>query len=302
MSRIFRLLPLVFISILASSGLGTISAQFVLDTHAYSKRFGDTLKLDLRMPLTPLTDCPGVVFVHGGGFQIGKRDSEPVSAFLDALAAAGVASASISYRLTMAGRGFGCDVRSEEKRAAVAHAAEDLIDALDWLQQHPSTRDWSGGWIAAGSSAGAEAVLWSAYVDSPSRWEGAISFSGALDAGSTANSSLPPLLAIHGTCDKLVPVESDLHHFCPEDSPGAWLLIGGPAWADSLRQEGQFAWRWRFCGAGHGICTTALRDREVQKLVLDWLTLGRGTNRDILTDPLGLPLSQSRSSCPQPCN
>lgn len=254
------------------------------------------------MPATPLADCPGVVFVHGGGFQMGKRDSGPVSTFLDTLAAAGVASASISYRLTMAGRGFGCDVRSEDKRAAVAHAGEDLIDALDWLQEHPATHEWAGGWVAAGSSAGAETVLWSAYVDSPSRWEGAISFSGALDAGSSANSTLPPLLAIHGTCDPLVPVESDLHHYCPEDSPGAWLLIGGPAWADSLRHEGQFAWRWKYCGGGHGVCTSALIDPEVQKLVLDWLTLGRGTNRDILTDASGLPLSQNLSSCPHPCN
>ena len=302
MSLVLRLFTLTFIFALALPASRVILPPFALETHVYSTRHGDALKLDLRMPLAPLADCPGVVFVHGGGFQMGKRDSEPASAFLDTLAAAGVASASISYRLTMAGRGFGCDIRLEEKRAAVAHAGEDLIDALDWLQQHPPTRDWSGGWVAAGSSAGAETALWSAYVDSPNRWEGAISFSGALDAGTTAHSALPPLLAIHGTCDQLVPVESDLHHFCPEDSPGAWPLTGGPAWADSLRREGQFAWRWRFCGGGHEICTSALRNHEVQKLVLEWLTLGRGTNRDILTDSSGLPLYQSRSSCPQPCN
>ncbi len=302
MSPIFRLLPLLFIFALAFSVIRDGAPPFTLDTHVYSTRHGDSLRLDVRMPAKPLSGCPGVVFVHGGGFQMGSRDSAPVIAFLDTLAEAGVLSASISYRLTMAGRGFGCDVISEEKQAAVAHAGEDLVEALDWLQHHPPTREWDSGWVAAGSSAGAETVLWSAYVDAPSRWQGAISFSGALDAGTAPSSSLPPLLSIHGTCDQLVPAETNLHHFCPEDSPGAWLLIGGPAWADSLRQKGQFAWSWRYCGGGHGLCTSAMKDPKVQRLILDWLTLGRDTNQDIFTDSLGLPLPQSLSSCPQPCN
>ena len=145
-------------------------------THVYSD--ATNLKLDLRLPEHPQTGAPGVIFVHGGGFQMGRRDSETVCSFLDDLSRAGIASASISYRLTRKDKGFGCDVPVEEKQAAVQAAGEDLMQALNWLELNclngPDT------WVAAGSSAGAETALWAGYIGHPDRWAGILSLSGAL--------------------------------------------------------------------------------------------------------------------------
>lgn len=270
-------------------------------TRVYSTKQGHSLELDLRFPEHPNPALPALLFVHGGGFQAGSRNAPPVAAFLDAMAEAGVLSASISYRLTRKGIGFGCDTPTAEKRQAVADAGADLIDALDHLEADPQLRPWMSRWIAAGSSAGAETALWSGYVNAPDRWSGVISFSGALDASTAPTASLPPLLAVHGQCDRLVPCGVDLHHLCDPESPGAWSLIGGPAWADSLQAHSVPAWSHVVCDGQHGICNSAMVDPLVQAWILEWLRGGMALPQE--TRPVGLDASPpGRSSCPQPCN
>ena len=275
--------------------------EFQLETHLFAQRESGPLHLDLRIP-DAVAPSPGVVFVHGGGFQMGTRDSAPVTQFLDALAAAGIPSASISYRLSMTGRGFGCDVPVADKRRAVALSGEDLEDALTWLEGQQGRKGWPSSWVAAGSSAGAETALWSGYAHAPDRWAGVLSFSGALDASTLPLSTAPPLLAVHGQCDALVPFGANLHHFCPKDSPGAWALIGGPAWADSLRRAAVPASTWVQCGGSHRVCTSAMSNPAVVDRVIQWLRKGGNEEWDILVDAAGHPLQAGRSSCPQPCN
>jgi len=273
-----------------------------METHVYGNMDGCALELDLRLPESPTPNHPGVVFIHGGGFQTGRKDATPNRHFLDALADSGIISASISYRLTRADRGFGCDVPIHEKQEAVRLAAEDLMKALDWLETHPRSASWPGDWVAAGSSAGAETALYAGYVDSPLRWKGILSFSGALDASARPPSHGPALFAVHGTCDRVVPPRVDIHRFCSEDSPGAWPLIGGIAWADSLRSRGTSAWTWSQCGGDHMVCNTAMQDHSVQAMVLEWLS-GKGeSQRDVVVGLDGQRLKSGRSSCPQPCN
>ena len=93
------------------------------------------------------------------------------------------------------------------------------------VQRTPTSH--STGWVIAGSSAGAETALWSGYVDAPDRWKGVVSYSGALDAATRPSSASPPLFALHGTCDVLVPIGADIHHFCPEDemAPGPSSVV-----------------------------------------------------------------------------
>ena len=276
--------------------------EAAFSTHIYWVVGADTLRLDLRQPAHPASNCPGLVFVHGGGFQMGQRDTPAASQFLDSLAQAGIVSASISYRLTMAGRGFGCDVPTADKQKAVAEAGADVLAALDWLESQAQLPFLPEEWAVAGSSAGAETALWSGYVDAPSRWKGVVSFSGALDATTRPSSSAPPLFALHGTCDALVPIGADIHHFCPKDRAGAWPLIGGPAWADSLRTTGQTAWVWTQCGGGHGVCNSAMLDPDVHRLLIQWLAGGHDQNWNVCVDQDGSALPEGRSSCPHPCN
>lgn len=302
MTRALALALPLFVSCFIGSCQKGPDDALTLSTHVYRILGEDTLRLDLRQPARPRADCAGLVFIHGGGFQGGRRDAPVASQFLDSLAKVGIASASISYRLSMAGRGFGCDVPTEDKRNAVATAGADALAALNWLESSALLASHSTGWVVAGSSAGAETALWSAYVDAPDRWKGVVSYSGALDAATQPLLSSPPLFALHGMCDALVPVGADLHHFCPEDQAGAWPLIGGPAWADSLRTAGRTAWTWTQCDGGHGVCNSAMLNPDVQRLLLDWLAGGHARNRDACVKKDGTLLPQGRSSCPHPCN
>ena len=276
-------------------GQGEIQSQRTSGTHVYSETAN--LKLDLRLPEHPQTGTPGVIFVHGGGFQMGRRDSETVCSFLDDLSRAGIASASISYRLTRKDKGFGCDVAVEEKQTAVQAAGEDLMQALNWLELHclngPDT------WVAAGSSAGAETALWAGYVAHPDRWAGVLSLSGALDSRTKVAADAPPLFAAHGVCDAVVPARHDVHRDCPLDSKGAWDLLGGLAWADSLRASGVQATTWKECQGGHEVCNTAMVNPDVREKILMWLThLGSNQNQDWSDSHPG----KGPHPCPSPCH
>lgn len=243
-----------------------------------------------------------MVFVHGGGFQAGDRNAQSASRFLDTLAKVGIVSASISYRLSMKGRGFGCDIPVSDKRRAVAMAGEDLESALSWLQNQQHRTEWPERWVAAGSSAGAETVMWSGYVNASDRWAGIVSFSGAVDATALPDSSDPPLLAIHGQCDELVPAGRDVHHFCSLDSPGAWKLIGGPAWANALRSVGVPATTWIQCEGGHMVCNSAMDNSSIVDLIIEWIESRCQNEQDVVADHEGRPVQPGHSSCPQPCN
>ena len=275
--------------------------EWNIETHVYRIVGQDTLKLDLRLPSCAST-LPGIVFVHGGGFQGGRRDSGPAKAMLDSLAAAGISSASISYRLSMKDRGFGCDVSIPEKRKAVALAGEDLLAALDWLEAQ-SGSGWPEGWIAAGSSAGAETAMWAGYVAAPERWAGVLSFSGALESGTAQAASSPPLFAVHGTCDRVVPAFQAIHRECPPQSEGAWPLVGGLAWGDSLRDAGGLAATWAVCGGDHMVCNQAMLSSDVQDGIILWLRDPATHSVMWSTDAEGRSvMGQGSSSCPHPCN
>lgn len=191
-------------------------------TYLYAIAGSDSLHLDLRIPAQPNTAVPAVLFLHGGGFSSGARDVGPHVALLDALASAGIASASVTYQLSMKGPGFGCNVTAESKQRAVDLAAHDALTALDWLeQQHTSIGlDSTQQWIIMGSSAGAEAAMWAAYGVSPDRFAGVVSFSGALADGMTMPASPPPFFGCHGLNDAVVPPEKALHRGCSLRSQG----------------------------------------------------------------------------------
>ncbi len=67
----------------------------------YARHDGISLKLDLYLPAESKGDVPVIVFVHGGGWKNGSKDSGKRGAWL---VTHGFAIASISYRLTDAGQ------------------------------------------------------------------------------------------------------------------------------------------------------------------------------------------------------
>ena len=230
----------------------------------------------------------------------GTRDSAPVVGFLEAMSEAGIVSASISYRLTQKGRGFGCDVPVEEKRRAVRIASEDLMEARHWLERNgPKLPE---RWVAVGSSAGAETALWTGYAASPDMWAGIISFSGALEANLPLPDSSPPLLAFHGACDKVVPAGHAIHRGCDTSDVGAWDLCGGPCLVERLQEMNKLGRLWMDCSGGHEVCNHAMLRSDVHAIVADWLQNPEFTHSalDMAQDDTHRPYTESY--CAQPCN
>lgn len=201
-------------------------------THIYK----DTLGLDYYTIKTPDTvRKPLVVLVHGGGFYEGKRDGVGEEKFSREIAQQGYNVASISYRLTRKESGFGCDCPARDKITTFLQATEDLMSAIDFLEDHPEFDFDRKHIFLVGSSAGAETVLTAAYMThhyefssiKPRKFSGVIALSGAVIDSDyiTADNAIPALL-VHGEKDDLVPFGTAPHHFCDTEDPGYLMLDG----------------------------------------------------------------------------
>lgn len=241
----------------------------LFQTHVYSINGADTLMLDLRMPVRKVPGSPGVIFLHGGGFSQGQRDRGPHVQLLDTLCAKGIVSASISYRLTMTGKGFGCQVPALEKQGAVATAAEDLNAARSWLELADPQLPKS--WIAMGSSAGAEAAMWAGFGLAENRYAGVVAFSGAIADSAAVDASAPPFFGVHGTCDEVVPPNQAIHRRCGAEDPGAWALCGGMCWAERMAAQGRPAHFHGYCGGDHAVCNAAMTDSALTAALIAWI-------------------------------
>ncbi|MDO7740635.1 MAG: hypothetical protein MUP94_03055, partial [Flavobacteriales bacterium] len=121
-------------------GLLILSLSSVFQAHSQENQaftvHGDSL---LELSLFRSDSQPSetlILFAHGGGFSGGSRLQHKNVAFCNALSQKGIDVASIDYRLRQKQDGFHCDVPIEEKREAIAWAAEDLLSA--WVHLHKS--------------------------------------------------------------------------------------------------------------------------------------------------------------------
>jgi acetyl esterase/lipase len=183
----------------------TMDAPVVMEELVYSIKGKDTLALDYYHPAADsLRNKYLVIFVHGGGFSGGSRREEANSYFSRQLATFGYQSASISYRLTAKGKGFGCNRPAAEKLETFKAAVEDVYDATEYFRQRAKRAGQDSlHIILAGSSAGAEAILHAVYwpekiLAPPSsplpagyRYAGIISMAGALADTSQINRTMP---------------------------------------------------------------------------------------------------------------
>lgn len=238
--------------------------EILIETYTYSTKDGENLDLDIYLPeYDSELERATLIYVHGGGFSGGKRDEEGIQNFCKDMAGYGYVVASISYRLTRKGKteGFGCDCPVNEKLNTFYAAVEDIQDATFFLIEN---REQFGidpqKIILAGSSAGAEAVLNTAYqppycygLDSgPVSFAGVIGMAGAIpDTTVLYDESAIPSLLFHGTDDNLVPYATAAHHYCEKDKPGYLILHGSKAIADKLEQLEVPYWLHSTCGGGH---------------------------------------------------
>lgn len=217
------------------------------------------LQLDLYQPKTEFDQLPLIVHVHGGGFSGGSRDRHDVAQYCRELASRGYQVASISYRLTMKGIGFGCDVPAPKKVDAINNASIDasyairfLLENMDRFKIDPDKI------ILSGSSAGAETILNMAFVfdagvlPKGQKYAGLISMAGAITTLDKINKDLAiPSLFFHGTADPLVPYATAPHHFCDEDKPGYLTLHGSASIAGKLKELGEAYYLYTISEGNH---------------------------------------------------
>lgn len=240
---------------------GFFTDSVTVENFVYATKGGVQLKLDVYQPFNDRgEDRVLVLYVHGGGFSGGTHNDENSVSFCTKLAEMGYVSASMSYRLTRKGKpgAFGCDCPAAEKIVSFEAAAEDIRDAVSFFVKNKEMlRVNTQKIIMAGSSAGAEAILYAGYkpptyYDYPVSYAGLISMAGAIpDTSVINNETAVPTLFFHGTCDNLVPYASAPHHYCEEGKPGYLILHGSYSIAKKLRSLNAPYWLHTSCGAAH---------------------------------------------------
>lgn len=275
MKKIAYLILFVFLSgsaLLAQKRyLEPITDNVRTETQTYVSKDGQNLDLDIYLPdYDSDSERVTLIYIHGGGFQAGQRNSEDIQKFCTRLASYGYVVASISYRLSRKDRpgGFGCDCPATEKMNTFYAAVEDLQDASFFLiQQREEFGINPQKIILAGSSAGAETALNAAYqppycygLDSgPVSFAGVISMAGAIpDTTVIYGESAIPSLLFHGTADRLVPYGTASHHYCKEGSPGYLILNGSKTIAAKLEELDIPCWLHTTCGAGHEMASVPM--------------------------------------------
>jgi len=119
--------------------------------------------------------------------------------------------------------------------------------------------------------------------------KGAISLAGGVEPPQTWRET--PVLAVHGTCDALVPYCIDLHHYCPAESAGALLLVGG----GGLATEGANVELHAIQNAGHELSTSMLMDSFFIERSVDFInsvvtrTFESNSTTILLHQPCSLP-------------
>lgn len=236
------------------------------ESRVYATKDGEDLKLDIYTPENDTASArPLIVFMHGGGFAGGSPKNPAEVRFAQMAAKKGYVAVQISYRLTRKGKSFGCDYAAEGKIQTFHDAAEDFLDATEFMVAHQKEyKIDTSKVIVGGSSAGAEAVLQAVYnrnllFDQPQKYAnlkiiGVLSLAGAiLDARYINEQNNIPAIFFHGTSDRLVPYATAPHHFCSPEDPGYLPLDGARSIATRLKQLDTPYALYTFEGAGHEI-------------------------------------------------
>ena len=214
----------------------------------YATKDGQELYLDIYEPENSFKNRPVFIFMHGGGFGYGSPRNDHEVKLAETAASYGYVAVQISYRLTRKNQSFGCDFEAEGKIKTFKLAAEDFLDAVNFMINKKDQFNIDPEKIIiGGSSAGAEAVLSAAFnqdllfKDTSKyeniRFQGILSLAGAIvDKRYINKDNAVPTIFFHGTADNLVPYATAPHHFCKKDEPGYLILDGSRSLANKLKE------------------------------------------------------------------
>jgi predicted esterase len=211
---------------MACAGSAACQAQDLLkpdETFLFAERDSINLYMDVYYPAdgSEMTvdgvNKPTILYVFGGGFKVGRKDTPTAREWFRLLTDEGFTVAAIDYRLGLKGvEGMGSinDVYN-----AIQIAVEDLFSATKYILDNAEEVDIDpSSLVIAGSSAGAITVLqaeWelcnrmgsSVMLPKDFHYAGVMSFAGAIYSrqGTVRYHSEPaPHLLFHGTADRIV--------------------------------------------------------------------------------------------------
>ncbi|HBG56440.1 alpha/beta hydrolase [Proteiniphilum sp. UBA1028] len=194
------------------------------ETRIFTEIEGVALKLDIyKTDSATILPQPCLIFVFGGGFKEGKRDSGSYLPYFHYFANKGFTVVSVDYRLGMKGKDAPGIMNYKPLQRSIEMAVSDLYTATNYLLKNAGELDIDPSlFILSGSSAGAITVLQADYMERDNypaadvlpedfRYAGVISFAGGIFSteGAPSYTQRPaPTLFFHGSADKLVPFNS----------------------------------------------------------------------------------------------
>ncbi len=219
MKRIFQLT----IGFLLFS-LPLLSQEVSKETHLYAIKGQDSLFLDKYELKNEETNKPALIYVFGGGFVGGSRDSQVD--YFRFLAKNGLTVFAIDYRLGLKNLKKAETLDPAKFAALLEHtisiAVEDLLSATGYIIHN--AKEWNidpAKVIVCGSSAGAITALQAEYqlcsnsliaglFPAQFNYAGVIAFAGAIfsrESQLECNRRPAPILLFHGDADSNVPYD-----------------------------------------------------------------------------------------------
>lgn len=249
------------------------------NTYTFANINDQVLKLDFYTNNND-TLKPCIVFVFGGGFKDGTRDSAEYNNFFNYFAERGYSIASIDYRLGMKNASAPGIFNTKPLRNAISMAVDDLYSATSYLLENASILNIdTTKIIICGTSAGAITVLQADYEERDNKpsadilpdwfhYSGVISFSGAIFSteGQPSYSSAPaPTLFFHGSADRLVTYNKK--QFLKLG------LFGSKSLAKSFRNNGYPYIFYSMDGMGHDVATYPMNEflPEINQFLIDFV-------------------------------
>lgn len=295
---------------LASRSAAEDKAHFCPDgTYKFAERDTCELFLDIYNPAETdmISDSgkekPTIIFMFGGGFISGERDTPYYQKWFEAMAKNGYRVVSIDYRLGLKGVdkvGIG-QVNQLDK--AIHMAVEDLFSATAFLIDNAESLGIDpDNIVASGSSAGAISVLQAEYelcnrtryadvLPAGFRYKGIISFSGAIlsrDGALDFARKPAPMLLMHGTEDNLV-VYKQIKFF-------KLGFFGSAKIAERLAKYGYGYNILRFTGHGHEVAGSMYETLKYQLNFLEEDVIGgKGRTVDAVIDDPAIPSGEGTS-------
>ncbi|MDD4777670.1 MAG: alpha/beta hydrolase [Fermentimonas sp.] len=251
------------------------------ETQVFAVKNGQELKMDIyQSDSAAILPQPCLVFVFGGGFKEGTRDTQDYSEYFKYFAKRGYTVVSIDYRLGMKDQKAPGMLNYKPLQNAIDLAVSDLYSATNYLLENAEELYIDPSLIIlSGSSAGAITVLHADYEERDNhssaeilpddfRYAGVISFAGGIFSteGLPSYTQKPaPTLFFHGSADRLVPYDKlRLFHIG---------MFGSNSLVNRFKQERYPYQYYSMEDIGHEVSEYPMKEflPEIEKFITDFV-------------------------------